>query len=462
MKKRAILVVMIALSLIILSALSEVSAISLEVSERPISNAFIIELDKPAIYELSIKNNNETDVFQIYSVVGIDIFPESFEIENQETTNIEIQLMPQESLKSPRNAPLTFEYKIKNSKNEIQKETLSINIVNLESSFNIKSESINPHSNELILTIKNNLIHKFTNLKIRASSAFFDSEQTISFEPLQEKEIKIQVDKEKLKTINAGSYLMNFRITIDGISADIKSQIQFSKEEGVESSESKEGTIIIREEMTRKNIGNVKKTVKITTKKNLFSSIFTFTNLPPTKTKIQGLTKTYTWENELIPNEELKIIIKTNLAIPLIILIIIITSIILIRKSKYSNLLITKKVSFVKTKGGQFALKITLKVKAKSFVERIRIHDKLPHLVKLYEKFGEIKPDKVDLQNRRLEWNIESINKDESRLFTYIIYSKIGVVGRFELPNAHATYEKDGKIKEAFSNRSFYINEPRE
>ena len=53
------------------------------------------------------------------------------------------------------------------------------------------------------------------------------------------------------------------------------------------------------------------------------------------------------------------------------------------------------------------------------------------------------------------------MNKGEERIFTYIIYSKIGVVGKFELPSARAIYEKEGKVKKTESNRSFFINEPK-
>ena len=40
----------------------------------------------------------------------------------------------------------------------------------------------------------------------------------------------------------------------------------------------------------------------------------------------------------------------------------------------------------------------------------------------------------------------------------YIIYSKVGVVGKFALPQSTAIYEKDGKIKEAVSNKAFYMS----
>jgi len=95
----------------------------------------------------------------------------------------------------------------------------------------------------------------------------------------------------------------------------------------------------------------------------------------------------------------------------------------------------------------------------KKKIEKISIIDKFPNLVKLYNKFGIIAPDKIDLENRRLHWNLDSLNKDETRIFTYIIYSKIGVVGKFELPEAKAVYEDEGEVKEAISNRSFYLRD---
>ena len=158
-----------------------------------------------------------------------------------------------------------------------------------------------------------------------------------------------------------------------------------------------------------------------------------------------------------------KVIVKKQTGfIPLIIIIILFFGMKLIRRNIYRDLEVKKKVSFVKTKGGQFALKVTIKLKAKDFVERINVVDKLPPLVKLYNKFGILKPNKIDLDNRRIEWNFESLNKDETRILNYIIYSKIGVVGKFELPETAVFYEKEGKIKESVSNRSFYVNEPKE
>ena len=314
---------------------------------------------------------------------------------------------------------------------------------------------------KIIISIKNNVFFNFSELKIKLTSAFFENEQTISLQPKQIKEMEIPIDKEKTKILNAGNYLMNIEIITNEKTANIESQIKFLQQEDIETTENKEGFIIQRTELIKKNTGNIKKTIEITAEKNLLSYLFTSVNPELSETEIKNFKKFYIWKKELIPNEEIKVVIKTNWFIPIFIIIFIIIAIVLIKKSVYNDLILRKKVSFVKTKGGQFALKITLIIKAKRFIERINLVDKLPHLVQLYNKFGAIEPDKIDLKNRRLEYNIESLNKDESRIFSYIVYSKIGVVGRFELPNAKATYEKDGKVKHSVSNRSFFINEPR-
>jgi len=459
MKKRAITTIFLIITTLVLT--NPILAINLEISSKPISNSVIPDLNEPAVFNFTITNLEDTDDFEIYSLVGIDLKPNTpFTISSGEKKSIIVKAMPQEHLTKTQ-IPTNFEYKIKNSKNEIQIESLSINLLSLETLLSIEPQTITINSKNIIILIKNRASINIKDITLKSTSAFFDNEQTISLEPKETKEIETPINKEKLKVLSAGNYLMNTKINIDGKKADVESQIKYLEQEGIETLETKEGIIIQRTEIIKKNIGNVKKTIEIKAHKNIFLHLFTTYNIDPFKTKLQDSRVFYTWKKELIPNQELKIIIKTNWFIPIIILIIIIIVIILIRNFLYSDLILRKKVSFVKTKGGQFALKITLHTKAKRFIEKINITDKLPPLVKLYEKFGAIPPDNIDSHNRRLEYNIEHLNKGESRIFTYIIYSRIGVVGRFELPHAKATYEKNNKIKHTTSNRSFYINEPR-
>ncbi len=455
MKKEIILTIFI-----LLLSLNLISAINLDVEVNPILDVIITELNEPAVFDLTIKNLGESSNFEIYSLVGMDIFPEdSFFIESNEIKIIKIQVTPQEAIKS-KLGYLNFKYQIKNELNEIQDGTLTLNIIELNKIISIIPDNINSKLEEITITIKNNINLDFNDLKIIMNSAFFGYESDLPLKALETKKIKIPIDKEKTKTLNAGNYLLNTEIKTFGKSEDIESIIKFLEQEDIESEEIYEGIIIRRHEVIKQNLGNTKKTIKITDEKNIFSYLFTTTNIDPTSTEFKGFKKYYTWEKELIPNEEIKVIVKTNWFFPIIIVLLIIGLVIIIKRSIETDFSLRKHVSFIKTKGGEFALKVSIRIRAKKFIERINITDKLPPLVHLYERYGAISPDKVDLKNKRMEWNIPALNLGEERIFSYIIYSKIGVVGRFELPEAKAVYEKEGKIKQATSNRSFFINEP--
>ncbi|MEK6881713.1 MAG: hypothetical protein AABY22_18985, partial [Nanoarchaeota archaeon] len=294
------------------------------------------------------------------------------------------------------------------------------------------------------------------------NSEFFKENRKISIGPNEKEYIEIPLDKEKLKTFTAGKYLMNSQVSIGKNIANIESQIKFLESDGIEITENKNGFVIQRNEIIKKNTGNTKQLVSITEEKNFIAYLFTTTNIPPTKVETEGFDKIYNWEKVLDPDEELKVVTRTNWLFPILIVIVIIIGIILTKKYLYDSLELTKRVSFVKTKGGEFALKVSLKVKAKKQLEKIRIIDKLPAVVKLYDKFGMISPDKIDMQSRRIYWNINRLNRNETRIFTYIIYSKLGLFGRLELPEARALYEDEKKSKETTSNKSFYVRKETE
>jgi len=444
----------------VLLFLNLISAINLEINSKQISNSIIVELNDPAVFELTITNLEQADTFEIYSLIGIEFSPKTIFIDSNKTKTIKIEVFPQTSIKSSRGS-FPFEYNIKDSENNFQKQQLVINIMELKQAILIIPEPINPGTENIKIQLKNKATHSLDNLKLKLTSAFFNYEKTFSLNSSETINLNIPIESEKTKSLNAGQYLIKTQIELEGIKTEREDMIKFLKQEDIETIESEEGFIKKRNEIIKRNIGNVEKTIKITAKKNLISFLFTTLNKPTTDSEIKGFTKIYTWEKILIPGEEIKIIITTNWFFPIIIIILIIIIIFFVKKSIETDLSLRKKVTFVKTKGGQFALKITLRVKSKRFLERINVIDKLPHLVKLYDKFGSIHPDKIDIKNRRLEWNIENLSKDEERIFTYIIYSRIGVVGRFELPSAFTTYEKEGKLKRTVSNRSFFINEPK-
>lgn len=448
------------LLVVILMSINLVSAINLSIEKKAVSDVIVKELDNPAIFNFTIKNLGERDSFEIYSLVGVDINPEStFNIKSGEIKKLEVEVKAGESVKKNLGY-FTFVYKIKGSNTGIQEDRLTIKIVNLKDALELWADGINSGSETATVYLQNKENFNFENIEAEFSSVFFNFKENFSLSALEKKPFIVNLNKEKLATLMAGPYILEAKIKADSAEEKLSSTIKFLEKSGLSTEETKEGFFVVRKEIEKKNEGNMLAIAEITIEKNIISRLFTTFNLQP-KTERKGFSVIYAWQQELKPNESLKVIVKTNWLIPLIIIIAVIIIAFLSQIYLTSDIILKKKINFVKTKGGEFALKVSMNVKAKRFVERVNVIDKLPPIVKLYERYGTITPDKIDEKNRKLEWNIESLGKKEDRILSYIIYSKIGVVGKFELPSAKAIYEREGKIKETKSNRVFFINEPK-
>lgn len=452
--------VLIILLILILPTL--ISAINLEVKANPISKTVITEFENSATFELTIKNlegiDNINNSFETYSLVGVDIIPKIFELESNKESKILFEFSPQKPYDSKKGF-FTFEYKIKNQNQENQGNILTINIVDLKEALTITATDINPDSIKTIIKVKNSVDYNFKELNLVLDSVFFEYEKSISLGPLESKEFEVPLNIEKLSKSIASSYLLNIDIETNNILKKFESKINFIEKSGVSTLENQEGTFIKKHEIIKTNSGNVVKQIEITMQKGVISHLFTTFNTAPGKTTREGSLYLYSWTKEIQPGEDMKITATTNWFFPVIVFFLIIGLYYLIKRHVESDLILNKKVSFVKTKGGEFALKINLHIIAKNEIDNVKIVDRLPHLVKLYEKFGINVPDKIDLKTRQIEWNINNLKAGESKIYSYIIYSKIGVVGRFELPISRAYYNKLGKAKHVDSNRSFYINE---
>ncbi|MFA5856243.1 MAG: hypothetical protein WC867_02725 [Candidatus Pacearchaeota archaeon] len=441
--------------------ISLISAIDLAIESKPISDSYIVNLNIPTSYELTIKNNGENDSFWIDSLIGVDITPEAeFYLKKGDSTKLIINVVPQEALKE-RRGYITFQYIIKNSRDEVQNAKLTMNILSLEDAIIIIPSEIKPNDETINIKLKNTLDYDFSDFQVEMDSAFFSYRNSVPIKPLETVSIDIPLDKNNMKTLTSGQYLINVKIITAGKTVEKEIITRYLENDNIETKENKEGILIERKEMIKKNNGNIKKIVLMRDEKNAISYLFTSFNIPSTRTEWRGLKKYYAWEKELNPNEELRVIITTNWLYPIGVIILIFVVLLLVKRFVERDIVLKKDVSFVQTRGGEFALKVTLRVKARKYSERIKIVDKIPMIVNLYEKYGAIAPDKVDTVNKRLEWNIEMLNTGEERIFSYIIYSRIGVVGRFELPPARALYERDGEVKDVLSNRAFFINEPK-
>jgi hypothetical protein len=432
---------------------------SLEIKKEAVSSMAVKDLNWPAIFNVQIKNLGQTDTFHIYSLVGIDMEPtENFTIFSGETKEIVLKAYPSLPLKVSPDY-YSFVYKIVGANSGINDDELAISIVNLKDAFTFTVDNINPNSQKAIIHFDNKAGHSFTNVKTEFSSVFFTKSAEFSLAPYEKKQFEVAIDGNKIRELVAGPYIINGKITTEGLTTLASTILKFDEMPGIETSDSKSGWILVRREIQKMNKGNMNTDVSVIITKDLFSSLFTSFNVPYTRKETSGFRTSYIFEEQLSPGKTLDVVAKTNWWILIGIIIAIILIYYFADKYIRNKLVLTKKVTFVHTKGGEFALKVTIYAKARDFVEKIRIIDRLPPMVKLFERYGAVAPDRVDEKNRRVEWNINGLGRGEERVFSYIIYSKIGVMGRFELPQAGAIYEYEGRLKEASSKPAFFNNE---
>ncbi len=430
------------------------------IREEEVSKYAIKELNKPAIFNLYLTNTGEADVFTIYSLVGIKIEPaESIAIGAGETKPIVFKAYPTVPLKVSPDY-YSFEYKIKGNTMGIEEKSILIVLVNIKDAFDITFDDLTPESTKAVLHIKNNYGGPLENISLRMSSDLFSETKAFSLGANEQSSLEIALNPEKMKSLYAGKYIVDINLDVEGKNAQFTKIINFNEKEGIQSTEQKSGFMIQKYEAEKTNSGNTGYPAVISVRKNIFSGMFTDFNIAPTS-KERGLFSTnFIFQRQLSPGESLRVVAKTNWWILLLIVVALIFLGYMIDKYLRNKLILSKSVHFVRTKGGEFALRVSVHLKARDFVERIRIIERLPPMVKFFEKHNFSNPDKIDEVNRRVEWNIQALSKGEERIFNYIIYSKISPVGKFELLPAEAIYEFEGNIKEAHSNTVIYSNEP--
>jgi hypothetical protein len=221
----------ILLILLVFLSTSMVSAINLEIEKEIINEIIITELNNSAFFELSIKNLEESDNFQLYSLVGVDIKPrEIFRINSEETKNITVEITALESVKKI-SGYFTFVYKIKSSTG-IQEDRLTIKIVNLKDAMHLSADNINPDDNKAVVHLQNKENLNFDDIEAEFSSVFFEFEEEFSLPALGKKSFAVDLDQQRFGTLIAGPYILNADIKINNTEETLESTIKFLEKSG--------------------------------------------------------------------------------------------------------------------------------------------------------------------------------------------------------------------------------------
>lgn len=450
---------LIVLALILL-VIPLVFAADLKVEQTESEYLIIKEFDDSSTFTLKITNKEEiTDNFKIYSLVGAAILPkETFYIGAGATKQLEVEVIPHQKVKKDTNGFYSLDYQIRGEQTGYFSGRFALKIVELKNVIKVEADNIRVEDVDAKITISNLEERKFEDIQITAKSDFFEMTEILTLDFKEKVEFVVPINLEKTKKLQANEYDMEIVVEFEDVKTKKTESLKYLEKGDISVAKETTGFIIRKNSVTKINEGNVAIIVEIETKKDVLSRLFTTYSEKPHTSERNGLFVEYSWERELFPTENYSVNSTTNYTMPFIFILIVIVVFFITKFLIRKELVLQKRVSFVKTKGGEFALKVKLRAKANNQIENIEITDKIPRIAKLYEKFG-AKPDKIDHEKRRISWIIKRLNAGEERVFTYLIYSKINVLGRFELPAASAKYEKNGKHENIFSNKTYFAAE---
>jgi hypothetical protein len=448
------------LILTIIFASQFILALNLDIEKKSLNEVFILGLNKPATFDLQITNLGPSDNLIFYSYFSQSVFPKgTTPIEGLETKNILIEIYPPENLKNFGNS--RFDLYIRGQNKDELIYPVTVNAVSLDEVFAVTADDINSESKRMTIYLENKVNFNFEEIHVKFTSPFFEKDEIISIKPYEVKNITITLNKEEFSKLKAGFYTLNAKINVEELSTEIEGKITFRESNILTTTKKTYGVIVNTQLTSRINEGNVMEKTETTLKKNIISRLFTTFNPEPDYAERKGFAVYYTWVKEIQPGERFDIKMKTNWLFPFIVIILLVIVVYLLKEYTRKDVLLRKRVSFVRAKGGEFALKISIIVHARKFVEKVSVIDRLPPLVNLHEKFPPLRPSKIDIPNKKLEWQFEKLEEGETRVLNYIIFSKIGIVGQFALPRTTAIFERDGQIKELQSNRTYFMAEQR-
>ncbi len=437
------------------------SAANLHVEQIEKNNIIFAEYNNNATFKLKITNNeNRGDEFQIYSLVSVTIYPkEFFRIENGETINLDITPIPGREILKEKRGVYAFEYQIKGKNTGYFKDNLVIKVLEAKDAVEIIVDNIKLNANTANLRIINKEKIKINDLKFVVKSKFFEFVETLSLNEEEERSFSIPIILEN--QVEAGEYNVEVLYVLNDKKSSETSILRYLEADSISVAEDTTGFIIKKTTTTKKNEGNIPAVARVTARRNILTRLFTIYSDRPTNSQRSGIFVDYSWEKELGVNESYTVAVTTNYTLPFVMVLLVIAVALLTRFLVTSKVVVKKRVAFVKTKGGEFALKVALRIKANKDVSHIILADRIPGHAKLYNKFA-VHPHRIDESNRKLEWEIPHLNAGEERVFTYVIYSKINIVGSFELSAASASFEHEGQREHVFSNKTYFAAETTE
>ena len=210
------------------------------------------------------------------------------------------------------------------------------------------------------------------------------------------------------------------------------------------------------------NKGNIEDSDTFILETSFFSQLFTRTNPKAEVVKEDGK-RYYQWEIILGSGESSNIILTRNFrtfAGVILLILIGILAYYLFRSS-----VITKKQARIlkmEKHSGISKMKVLLHVKNRTgkVIDHVLVTDRIPHIAEVIKDFevGTLKPEKLIKHKKEgvlLRWTFNQLEPYEERIITYMVRTKLDILGGFSLPSAMVKFKnKKGKFVKAFSNKA--------
>ncbi len=437
------------------------AASSIDFDKESVSPVVIKELDRPAIFNFTIRNNLAIkDYYTIDSQLDFNIIPEglssTFPIDAKSSKEVTAKIYFSDNMKSQYSGTRAYEYYIRSASLGTRDDSFEIKVASFKDVLSIElPESISMQDTELDVIIKSG-DPVYLDGSVSIDSSLFKKIDSFSITPFDEKIIKIDLKKEDLWR-DVGKYPVIITFLIDGKTIIVEKSVELKEHREISTEEKKINLIAYKSRsITKTNVGNVPESMKITTEMSSFARYFTSFSVQPTSVSNVDGKIVAVWEKELQPKEVFNLKIITNYSLPLGILAAIIIIVGVIAYLSQSRLIIKKRAIKVVTKTGEFATKIILIVKnnGKEATD-IVLTDYLPIVAKVHERFGGDAPSKIE--KNKIVWNAGNLGNNDSKVYSYIIYSEIKFIGALTIPKAEAYYCVDGKKKSSVSNRVHII-----
>jgi len=430
------------------------------VSMKPVYPVSYLEANAPATYELTVENNNPfTDNFYVNTLLEIDMSPKSLGvIPSGEKRTFLINVTPGQDIKNQYvGTNFGFEYFVRGDNNALVRDKMIVHISSLQADLDILfPAAINPEDKEVTISLGFKPDLKL-GTSVQVTSELMEDDFNIMITN-QKKEVQLKLND--LSKKNAGVYNANFDFALGNETIRITKDVVLSPFVNVPTEEVVTGGILSRETRVKKtNDGNSAVKVIISLNRSVVASLFTtFSDTP--KTRKEGGLYLYEWDKELNPGQSYEVYLKTNYYVPFLVFLLLLAAVFTFRVVTKSPVEIIKKVAKVRTKSGVFASKIIITVKNTGKpVNNVKIIDRLPAFTEvLPNRFSVVTPSEI--KKRTLVWSFPQMATGEEIMFSYIVYSKINVFGRLEIPAAVSTFiDSKDNFRETQSDRIYILSE---